>query len=171
MFFWQVFVDTLVKKAYDNWMHVIEYDGRALLNSKQSKRASSSRNEVQMGPVDYIPTMDQQVSLPRLQMSVPPEQASADSSLTVVGEKLLLPLKIVVLVIEGVVELMSFGKLRIITHFQFFFLFFFLSFFDLNDATLKESLALIVPCISGNKKHCIIRSQCNTNSFADECYK
>eukprot|EP00268_Persea_americana_P046877 TRINITY_DN4849_c1_g1_i1.p1 TRINITY_DN4849_c1_g1~~TRINITY_DN4849_c1_g1_i1.p1 ORF type:complete len:651 (-),score=134.70 TRINITY_DN4849_c1_g1_i1:536-2488(-) len=81
----KVFVDTLVKKAYDNWMHVIEYDGRAFVNPKQSKRASSARTEVPMGPVDYVPTMDQQVSYPRLQISVPPEQPSADPSLTVVG--------------------------------------------------------------------------------------
>lgn len=113
MCFWQVFVDTLVKKAYDNWMHVIEYDGRAFINPKQSRRASSSRTEVPMAPVDYVPTMDQQVSYPRLQISVPPEQPSEDPSLTVVGEKLLLLLKTAMLLIPGNVELPSFGKLRV----------------------------------------------------------
>lgn len=94
-------------------MHVIEYDGRALFNPKQSKRASSSRTEVPMGPVDYVPTMDQQVSYPRLQISVPPEQRSEDQSLTVVGEKLLLLLKTAMLLIPGSVELPSFGKLMV----------------------------------------------------------
>lgn len=42
----QVFADALVKKAYDNWMHVIEYDGKALLNfSKKKKALSDSSND------------------------------------------------------------------------------------------------------------------------------
>uniref|UniRef100_A0A0D6R297 Calmodulin-binding protein 60 B n=1 Tax=Araucaria cunninghamii TaxID=56994 RepID=A0A0D6R297_ARACU len=35
----KVYVDTLVKKAYDNWMSVVEYDGKALLGSRSNKRA------------------------------------------------------------------------------------------------------------------------------------
>lgn len=37
-----MYVDSLVKKAYDNWLHVVEYDGRALLGSKQKKRSGAS---------------------------------------------------------------------------------------------------------------------------------
>lgn len=33
----KVFADTLVKKAYDNWLNVIEYDGKALSNIKPEK--------------------------------------------------------------------------------------------------------------------------------------
>uniref|UniRef100_A0A0A9DM82 Uncharacterized protein n=1 Tax=Arundo donax TaxID=35708 RepID=A0A0A9DM82_ARUDO len=38
----QLFADTLVKKAYDNWMYVIEYDGKALLNPRPKKKAAST---------------------------------------------------------------------------------------------------------------------------------
>ncbi|CAD5173825.1 unnamed protein product [Musa acuminata subsp. malaccensis] len=42
----KVFADVLVKKAYDNWMHVIEYDGKALLNfTKKKKALSDSSND------------------------------------------------------------------------------------------------------------------------------
>jgi hypothetical protein len=32
----------LVKKAYDNWIYVIEYDGKGLLNLKPKKKAAST---------------------------------------------------------------------------------------------------------------------------------
>ncbi|CAA6662304.1 unnamed protein product [Spirodela intermedia] len=68
----KIFVDSLVKKAYENWMHVIEYDGKALLNSKQSKRAATSRLvEAPAAPSMNYPSYDQQVSLP---VPVPPPQ-------------------------------------------------------------------------------------------------
>ncbi|XP_010259795.1 PREDICTED: calmodulin-binding protein 60 B-like [Nelumbo nucifera] len=76
----KVYVDTLVKKAYDNWGHVIEYDGKALLSYKQNKRPSSSRSELPMGP-EYSNSFDQQISVPRL--PVPSEQPSMDSGLNV----------------------------------------------------------------------------------------
>jgi hypothetical protein len=38
----QIFADGLVKKAYDNWMYVIEYDGKALLNPKPKKKVTST---------------------------------------------------------------------------------------------------------------------------------
>eukprot|EP00268_Persea_americana_P046879 TRINITY_DN4849_c1_g1_i3.p1 TRINITY_DN4849_c1_g1~~TRINITY_DN4849_c1_g1_i3.p1 ORF type:complete len:653 (-),score=155.34 TRINITY_DN4849_c1_g1_i3:806-2764(-) len=82
----KVFVDTLVKKAYENWMHVVEYDGRMLLNMKQSKRASSSRTEAVIeAPADYHVSLDQQVSLPRLPSSVPSEQTFMNSVVAVEG--------------------------------------------------------------------------------------
>lgn len=83
-------MDTLVKKAYENWMHVVEYDGRMLLNMKQSKRASSSRTEVVIeAPADYHVSPDQQVSLPRLPSSVPLEQTFMNSVVAVGGEHFL----------------------------------------------------------------------------------
>ncbi|XP_058113779.1 calmodulin-binding protein 60 D-like isoform X2 [Magnolia sinica] len=79
----KVFVDTLVKKAYDNWMQVVEYDGKALLNFKENKSSSASRTEVPTGPAHYSASFDQQVSLPRLPVSVSPEPASFESGLAV----------------------------------------------------------------------------------------
>ncbi|KAL7224682.1 hypothetical protein ACSBR1_026042 [Camellia fascicularis] len=79
----KLYVDTLVKKAYDNWNHVVEYDGKSLLSFKQSKRPGASRNELPMGPVDYPTSFENQLPEPRLAGSVPPEQSSMDSSLLI----------------------------------------------------------------------------------------
>ena len=35
----KVYVDELVKKAYDNWNLVIEYDGKSLIDMKQPQRS------------------------------------------------------------------------------------------------------------------------------------
>ncbi|XWS70928.1 hypothetical protein CRYUN_Cryun03dG0092600 [Craigia yunnanensis] len=69
----KVYVDTLVKKAYENWNQVIEYDGKSLLNFKQNRR-SSARNELQMGAIDYPNALDHQLQLPRVPVPVPTEQ-------------------------------------------------------------------------------------------------
>ncbi|KAL0398662.1 UNVERIFIED_CONTAM: Calmodulin-binding protein 60 B [Sesamum radiatum] len=50
----KVFVDTLVKKAYENWMHVIEYDGKSLLGFDQSYNDNS---------VSRYPTQPQNMNL------------------------------------------------------------------------------------------------------------
>ncbi|KAF5749435.1 hypothetical protein HS088_TW04G01404 [Tripterygium wilfordii] len=78
----KVYVDALVKKAYDNWSQVVEYDGKSLLNFKQSKRTGTLRNEVQMGQIDYSHALDHQLQLPR-PAAVPTEQASSHSVLPV----------------------------------------------------------------------------------------
>ncbi|KAA3471550.1 calmodulin-binding protein 60 B-like [Gossypium australe] len=69
----KVYVDTLVKKAYDNWRQVIEYDGKSLLNFKQNRR-SSARNEPQTDAISYPNALDHQLQLPRLPVAVPTEQ-------------------------------------------------------------------------------------------------
>ncbi|GMI84205.1 hypothetical protein like AT5G57580 [Hibiscus trionum] len=69
----KVYVDSLVKKAYDNWNEVIEYDGKSLLNFKQNRR-SSARNELQMGALDYPSAVDHQLQLQQLPVPVPTEQ-------------------------------------------------------------------------------------------------
>ncbi|KAH1108752.1 hypothetical protein J1N35_012520 [Gossypium stocksii] len=69
----KVYVDTLVKKAYDNWHQVIEYDGKSLLNFKQNRR-SSARNEPQTDVIGYPNALDHQLQLPRLPVAVPTEQ-------------------------------------------------------------------------------------------------
>ncbi|CBI23322.3 unnamed protein product, partial [Vitis vinifera] len=81
----KVFVDTLVKKAYDNWISVVEYDGKSLLNFNQSKSSGSSQTEVAMGPQDYPNSFDHQLTLPSLPVSVPPQQPSVGPSITVGG--------------------------------------------------------------------------------------
>ncbi|KAM7267706.1 hypothetical protein ACFE04_009872 [Oxalis oulophora] len=59
----KVFVDTLVKKAYENWHQVVEYDGKSLMNFQQANRA---RNELQIGGIDYTNTLEHQLPpLPR----------------------------------------------------------------------------------------------------------
>ena len=41
----QVYADTLVKKAYEDWMHAVEYDGKALLSFKQKKKSVTTRSD------------------------------------------------------------------------------------------------------------------------------
>ncbi|ONK70540.1 uncharacterized protein A4U43_C05F34770 [Asparagus officinalis] len=74
----KVFVDTLVKRAYDNWRHVIEYDGKALLNFKQSKKASTSLNKAPAVAPSCRPSYDQQVAQPQVSITVPVVQPSLD---------------------------------------------------------------------------------------------
>lgn len=81
----KVYVDTLVKKAYENWNQVIEYDGKSLLNFKQSKRSNAFRNDLQIGQIGYPNALEHQMQLPRLPASVPTEQASVHSGLQVGG--------------------------------------------------------------------------------------
>ncbi|XP_006646962.1 calmodulin-binding protein 60 B-like [Oryza brachyantha] len=52
----KLFADALVKKAYDNWMYAIEYDGKALLNSKPKKKAAPT------GQAETQPTLSQPAS-------------------------------------------------------------------------------------------------------------
>ena len=60
-----------MKKAYEDWNQVIEYDGKLLLNFKKNRR-SSARNELKMGGIEYPNALDHQLQLPRL--PVPTEQ-------------------------------------------------------------------------------------------------
>ncbi|KAF7089709.1 hypothetical protein CFC21_092608 [Triticum aestivum] len=41
----KVYADTLVKKAYEDWMHAVEYDGKALLGFKQKKKSVTTRSD------------------------------------------------------------------------------------------------------------------------------
>ncbi|OVA20936.1 Calmodulin binding protein-like [Macleaya cordata] len=83
----KIYVDTLVKKAYDNWMHVIEYDGKALLSYNQNKQSSASQSEVSLSRQDYHPASfdHQQRSLMCLPVPVPQEQPFVASGMTVSG--------------------------------------------------------------------------------------
>ncbi|KAK8968564.1 hypothetical protein KSP40_PGU005640 [Platanthera guangdongensis] len=80
----KVFADTLVKKAYDNWMHVIEYDGNAHLSFRQNK---STRSETSSA-TSTNPSYDQQSSKQQQQelpAQVAIEQPSVYSGVSVAG--------------------------------------------------------------------------------------
>lgn len=68
----KVYVDGLVKKAYENWDQVIEYDGKSLVNFNQATKAGSSKSQLLLDTGDC--------SLP---MSVPSQQSSSHSDITV----------------------------------------------------------------------------------------
>ncbi|XP_057545532.1 calmodulin-binding protein 60 B-like [Amaranthus tricolor] len=77
----KVYVDTLLKKAYDNWKQVIEYDGKALVNSKQTRRTRSSQNELSMNVINYSNAIDDQMALPQLPMAGLTEHALVENSI------------------------------------------------------------------------------------------
>ncbi|KNA13373.1 hypothetical protein SOVF_117600 isoform C [Spinacia oleracea] len=81
----KVYTDTLIKKAYENWMHVVEYDGKSLLSLKQNTIEDSSRMEApvsQPNPNFYT----HQLSLPNLPVAPPPvEQPSVVPGLKMEG--------------------------------------------------------------------------------------
>lgn len=78
-------MDSLVKKAYDNWNQVEEYDGKSLLNFKQPSRTSTSRNEHMISSMDYPPALESSHPLQRLPGAAPPEQSLMDPGISVGG--------------------------------------------------------------------------------------
>ncbi|CAL5068027.1 unnamed protein product [Urochloa decumbens] len=49
----RVFADTLVKQAYDDWINVVEYDGKALLRFKQKNKSVTTRSETAKASASY----------------------------------------------------------------------------------------------------------------------
>ncbi|KAK7362936.1 hypothetical protein VNO77_05061 [Canavalia gladiata] len=80
----KVYVDTLVKKAYDNWMHVIEYDGKSLLHCNQDKTMDIAHPQTPMGSHEYSNSL-QQIPVPTLPLPLHAGQPSMDSGVTVGG--------------------------------------------------------------------------------------
>ncbi|PIN03413.1 hypothetical protein CDL12_24067 [Handroanthus impetiginosus] len=80
----KVYVDTLLKKAYDNWSQVVEYDGKSLLNIKQTKKSVTTRSDLPLGPVSYSHSFDNHVPTQRLPVSVPSEP-SMDQNMLIAG--------------------------------------------------------------------------------------
>lgn len=70
----KVYVDSLVKKAYENWDQVVEYDGKSLVNADQNNRSIASEDELRVEPIDYGSSLDHQLQMPALPVSVPSEQ-------------------------------------------------------------------------------------------------
>ncbi|XP_073278297.1 calmodulin-binding protein 60 D-like [Primulina huaijiensis] len=81
----KVHVDSWVKKAYDNWNQVVEYDGKSMLNFKQIKQSSTSRNDLPLGPVNYPNSLNSQLPLQRMPVSVLSEASLVDPSMLVGG--------------------------------------------------------------------------------------
>ncbi|MED6144882.1 Calmodulin-binding protein 60 D, variant 2 [Stylosanthes scabra] len=85
----KVYVDTLVKKAYENWMCVIEYDGKSLLYYNQNKTLDTAQPQLLMDSHNYSNSnpLDQQTSIPNLPVPVPTctWQPSMDPGVTVAG--------------------------------------------------------------------------------------
>ncbi|KAM0020974.1 putative CALMODULIN-BINDING PROTEIN60 [Helianthus debilis subsp. tardiflorus] len=80
----KVYIDALVKKAYDNWNQVVEYDGKSLVNFKQPKRSGVTRNDYSTGSIDYQRSNNQLLP-PRHPVVGPSEPASVDSNLLLGG--------------------------------------------------------------------------------------
>ncbi|GER52058.1 calmodulin-binding protein [Striga asiatica] len=81
----KVYVDTLVKKAYDNWNQVVEYDGQSLLNFKQNRKSSTSRDTPLVSSSNYTNTLNNNQLLPeRLPISIPSDP-SLDHSVPTEG--------------------------------------------------------------------------------------
>lgn len=80
----KVYVDNLVKKAYENWNQVEEYDGKSL-SFKQIIRSSTSRNEHMIGSMDYPTALEPPLSLPRPPVAGPSEQSLMDPGISVGG--------------------------------------------------------------------------------------
>ncbi|XP_029122118.1 calmodulin-binding protein 60 B isoform X2 [Elaeis guineensis] len=80
----KVFADALVKKAYDNWMHVIEYDGEALLNFRQSKK-TATRNEHPSASKNCPASYDQQACQQHMSTTVPGEHPAVDRGVVAGG--------------------------------------------------------------------------------------
>ncbi|XP_047166129.1 calmodulin-binding protein 60 D-like [Vigna umbellata] len=80
----KVYVDTLVKKAYDNWMHVIEYDGKSLVNDIEDKTLDTAHPQAPMTSHEYSNSL-QQMSIPALPLPGHAGQPSMDSGVTVGG--------------------------------------------------------------------------------------
>lgn len=79
-------------KAYDNWMHVIEYDGNSLLSSKVHRDSGSLGSGIKTGPHVHFSSNDHQLSLPTLPslpVAVLPEQPSMNPGTVVAGRILI----------------------------------------------------------------------------------
>ncbi|EAZ30858.1 hypothetical protein OsJ_14930 [Oryza sativa Japonica Group] len=49
----RLFADTLVKQAYDDWINVVEYDGKELLRFKQKKKSVTTRSDTAKASTSY----------------------------------------------------------------------------------------------------------------------
>ncbi|CAL5199353.1 unnamed protein product [Lathyrus oleraceus] len=69
----KVYVDSLVKKAYDNWEQVVEYDGKSLVDAEQNNNSVEPENELHVESIDFDGGLNHQLQMPSLPMSVTSE--------------------------------------------------------------------------------------------------
>lgn len=86
----KVHVDALVKQAYDNWMHVVEYDGKSLLSFNQGENSGSSGTNAPMNQQNHHHhcqpnSINQEHTHSGLAVPLPPEQPLMDPSLNIGG--------------------------------------------------------------------------------------
>ncbi|MCL7039679.1 hypothetical protein MKW94_014034 [Papaver nudicaule] len=77
------YLDTQVKKAYDNWIHVLEYDCEELMLFEQSKLPRASPSEILVSLQGFPASNDQQWPC---SVSVPPLKHSLASDFSVTGD-------------------------------------------------------------------------------------
>lgn len=82
-FLLQVFADALVKRAYENWEFVIEYDGKALLSLKP-KKTITTRSE-SLALTQFPATYDQHASQQYMPISDPTTKHSIDAEIVTEG--------------------------------------------------------------------------------------
>nr|GMD09583.1 calmodulin-binding protein 60 B-like [Ipomoea batatas]GME14283.1 calmodulin-binding protein 60 B-like [Ipomoea batatas]GME14284.1 calmodulin-binding protein 60 B-like [Ipomoea batatas] len=81
----KVYVDTLVKKAYENWMHVIEYDGKSLLSLNDNKNSDTSQHDQIVGSQNHSNSYANQLNVPALPSSIPSEQPAMNPGSNIGG--------------------------------------------------------------------------------------
>lgn len=82
----QVYVDSLVKKAYDNWEQVVEYDGKSLVDAEQNNNSVEPENELHVESIDFDGGLNHQLQMPSLPMSVTSEH-QINSGMPVGGKR------------------------------------------------------------------------------------
>ncbi|XP_010539448.1 PREDICTED: calmodulin-binding protein 60 B-like [Tarenaya hassleriana] len=81
----KVYVDGLMKKAYENWNQVIEYDGKSLMNFKQPKNSVISQTDLEVAPANYSTAIDNPMQLLGLPSSLSANQSSVHSEIAIKG--------------------------------------------------------------------------------------
>ncbi|KAL3519653.1 hypothetical protein ACH5RR_017802 [Cinchona calisaya] len=80
----KIYVDSLVKKAYENWMDVVEYDGKALLSFIENRSSGAPHSDITRSQ-NNSNSFDYQINAPSLPPSIPSEQPSVSSGQTIGG--------------------------------------------------------------------------------------
>ncbi|KAG6517735.1 calmodulin-binding protein 60 D-like [Zingiber officinale] len=81
----KVFTDALVKRAYENWSYVVEYDGKALLGLKPNKKTITTRSETS-ALAKFSGSYDLEASQQHLSVPEPIPQSSNNQGLAARGE-------------------------------------------------------------------------------------
>lgn len=73
-----------MKKAYDNWTHVVEYDGKSFLGFDPNKSLDAPQNDIRIQP-QYQPNSFEQLALPTLATPVPAEHTPMNPGMSIRG--------------------------------------------------------------------------------------